>query len=111
MSENVKRRQEMERRIVRRLLLDAKKLGYTFSVDNGGDVPELPKPTGNIAHILETMFATDDEYLMFYQGDVYVGWVYFIYGNGNGGLDVISDYTVNLEPCMTWVNALIARYE
>jgi hypothetical protein len=36
------------------------------------------------------------------------GWVRFIYGNG--GWDVINDYTTNLEPWMTNVDAIADQY-
>lgn len=43
----------------------------------------------------------------------YIGWVRFIYGNGNGGFDVISDYTINLEsaigPTMKWIDKIEAE--
>lgn len=109
-SENVKRRQEMEKRIARKLLEAGHEAGYSFNVNNGGDEDELPKPVRTIETVLEAMFATDDEKIHFYKGEKYVGWVWFIYGNGNGGLDVISDYTTNLDPIMGPVNALIDQY-
>lgn len=108
MSENVKLRQMVERRIVRKVILAGRKAGFTFNVANGGDHPELPDPTNDVRNILGAMFATDDEHLLFYKDGKRVGWVYFIYGNGNGGLDVISDCTTNLEPVLApvcdWVN-------
>lgn len=110
MSENVKRRQEMERRIVRRALTEGKKLGYTFNINNGGDEHELPEPTDDVRKVLGEMFATDDEHLLFYRGRFVKGWVYFVYGNGNGGLDVVSDYTTNLEPVMAKVQELVNKY-
>jgi len=110
MSENVKRRQEMERRIARKVIEEGKKLGYSFNVNNGGDENELPQPSRTTKTVLDAMFATDDEHLLFYKDGKRVGWVWFIYGNGNGGLDVISDYTTNLDPVMPEVNKLVDSY-
>lgn len=97
MSENIKLRQQTERRIVWRIILAVKKAGYTFNVNNGGDNHELPEPTGNIKLLLDTMFATDDEHLIVFKYGKRFGWVYFVYGNGNDGLDVVADYTMNLD--------------
>jgi len=107
MGENVKLRQQMERRIARRVILDGLKAGYTFNINNGGDEYELPGPTDNTKLLLDTMFATDDEHLIVFKEGKRFGWVYFIYGNGNGGLDVISDYSTNLDhlidPICQWI--------
>ncbi len=39
----------------------------------------------------------------------YDSWVYVIYGNGNGGWDVISDYTTDLEPILKPINDWIDK--
>lgn len=39
--------------------------------------------------------------------DVYDGYVYFIWANGDDGWTCISDYTTNLESVLAPVNALI----
>lgn len=111
MSENVKLRQKMECRIARRIILDGKKAGYTFNINNGGDENELKEPTDNVKLLLDTMFATDDEHLLVYKDGKRYGWVYFIYGNGNSGLDVVSDYTTNLEHIMEGVNKMLDMYQ
>lgn len=91
---SVKMRQKVEREIctavVDALLAAAFKLG----VDNGGDDFEI-SDCSDRAKVLETMFATDEERLYAAKEGIR-GWVYFVYGND--GWDVISDYTVNLEP-------------
>lgn len=111
MSENVKLRQMVERRIARKVILEGKKHGYTFNVNNGGDTYELPGPTADHKIVLDTMFATDEEYLYFFKDGKRCGWVWFIYGNGNGGLDVISDYTTNLEDVLKPVFDWIAKFD
>lgn len=84
--------------------------GYTLAIDNGEGVSETFVYRAEIGlqpsvdRVLAAMFETDDEYLLATsvntdQGD---GWVRFVYGNG--GYDVISDYTINLEDVLKPVN-------
>ena len=98
---------ETELKIMRKVIADGLKLGYRMNVDNGGDEEELPKPSDDIAAIIGAMRQTDDENLIFYKDGKRSGWVRFIYSNGNGGLDVICDYTVKLEPVMKEVNTMV----
>ena len=93
---SVRMRQRVEKMIARRVILDGLKAGFAFNVNNGGDENELPANSTNVKEILAAMFATDDEYLLFYKPgeNRRIGWVRFVYGNG--GWDVISDYTTNL---------------
>lgn len=94
----------VERHIVRKTvkaLLDA---GYMLNVNNGGDGPELEQPTLSSVDIIVALAETDSEHLLVYHGPTVpahgksAGWVFFVYGND--GYDVISDYTVNLEPAI-----------
>lgn len=102
----------VERRIAKRtvdVLLDA---GFLLNVNNGGNKDELPTPSNKRAAVLNTMFATDDEYLTVYKADspsVRSGWVRFVYGND--GWDSMSDYTVNLEDTLKPVNVYIDTLE
>lgn len=109
MSGSVKMRQRVERMIARRVILDGKRAGYQFNVHNGGDGYELPSPTDDVKLLLKTMFATDDEYLHFFKDGKLFGWVYFVYGNG--GWDVVSDYTTNLVTVMVGANKLASQYQ
>ncbi len=88
-------------------LLDA---GYMLSV-NDGEVTTVIKSVDKAA-IFEAMKTTDEDYLLVHAratGWRRIGWVRFIYGNGE--TDVINDYTVNLEPIMVKITALIDEYE
>lgn len=105
---SVKARQRVERTIARRVVLDALRLGYTLSVNNGGDDDEIP-PTTEAKAVLAAMFATDDEYLKLHKDGRYVGWVRFIYGND--GWDVVNDYTCNLDAVMAGADALAEKYQ
>lgn len=105
---NVKLRQQVERKIAGAFISEAIKQGYSMTVNNGGDTDEI-EPTADKRTILDAMFATDDEHLIVYAGGKRIGWVRFIYGNG--GWDVISDYTTNLEHLMGPANTLAAKLE
>lgn len=99
-----------ERRIIRRLILDALAAGYTLGVHDGEEL--VLKHSTSVKDILGVMFTVDDEHLIFYDKDgKKVGWVYFIYSNGNLGCDVISDYTTNLEWIMAGCNAVADKLQ
>lgn len=90
---SVKMRQIVEKEICTAVVDALLKAGFRISVDNGDDETNAfsSKPT-----IIKHMFLTDDERLYVYLAGKCFGWVYFVYGND--GYDVISDYTINLEP-------------
>lgn len=95
LSPEVKRRQKIEKTIVRRVIRDALNAGYLLNVDNGGDKEELPKPTNKYKEIDKVMYATDLEHLNLYKDGKHFGQVLFVYGND--GWDVINDYSSKLE--------------
>jgi hypothetical protein len=104
---NVSTRKEMERAIVQQVVASALAAGYALSVNNGGDEPEI-SPTTDQKLVMDTLFATDDEHLLFIKDGREVGWVYFVYGND--GWDVINDYTTNLESVLEQADALADQY-
>lgn len=91
----VKTRQRIERLIVTAVINALLKAGFSITIENGGDTPELTQSTDR-AEIISHLFLTDEEYIIPVQSGTRFGWVYAVYGND--GWDVISDYTVNLEP-------------
>lgn len=97
--------QKIEREIAHKIIVDAKALGYKMNINNGGNVLELEEATDDTHILLKTMFATDDEHLIFYKDGRYKGFIWLIYGND--GTDVVCDYSVNLEEIMTPVNKMI----
>lgn len=90
--ENVKIRQRIERNIVRKIVGNALRAGYRLNIHNGGDGMELPGPTDSMDLLMRELFATDEEHLIVYENGQRIGFIFMIYGNGNMGLDVVSDY-------------------
>lgn len=87
----------MSAAVVRSLLA----AGFTLEIHNGGDEPEY---TGQeLEHILSVMMATDEDMVLVLRDGDSHGWVRFIYGNG---IDVLVDYTTNLEKYMKDVDHL-----
>lgn len=95
--------QEMERKVITRLLQDAIAQGYSVSVDNGEEV--VVKKSTDVEEIMKAMFSVDEEYLHFFKNNQKVGWACLIYGES--GWDVINDYSMNLEPIMEGVFQLV----
>lgn len=90
---DIKLRQQIERAIVSKVITCALKAGYKMFVDNG----EEPYPIiTDKKLLLSQMFQTDEErlYLKRGEGDRY-SCIYLVYGNG--GWDVICDYTIDLN--------------
>lgn len=103
-----KRRQRIERSIVRQIVKDALASGYSISLDNG-DGPELTND--KLRGIMHQMFATDEERLYLYKDGCCKSWVYLVYGND--GYDVICDYSDNkiTNELLKNAQALSDKYE
>lgn len=91
---------KIEKQIATKIVDDALSRGLYISVNNGGEENEICLASDKEA-ILDNMFATDEDRLLFYikrEGDVRmfrkIGWVHLIYGNG---YDVISDCLESIE--------------
>jgi hypothetical protein len=106
----VKRRQQMERRIVVSLIDELLGRGFIINVDDG-DGMLFKAATFNRQTIIDAVMNTDEDYLHAYKDGVKNGggWVRLIYGND--GYDVISDYCVQLEPFMVQTQALADKLE
>lgn len=102
---NVKLRQELERKIARAVITQAINLGYSIDVDDGEEI--TLRHSQDVKAILKAMFTTDEDWLILRRGKE-SGWVRFVYGNG--GYDVVNDYTVNLEPVMGPADKIAERY-
>jgi len=104
---SVKMRQEVERKIATALVKSALDAGYEICVDYGDGKSEK---LFDITSVLAAMFQGDDDRLYMYNSSnaKLIGWVWFVYGND--GYDVISDYTVTLEPIMGAANKISDHY-
>lgn len=102
---SVKMRQEVERKIATAFVTSAIKDGYTINVDYG-DGPS--KILTSVKAVLAAMFQGDDDALTLFKHGKSVSWIHFVYGND--GWDVISDYSVNLEPIMSEANKISEHY-
>ena len=107
---SVKMRKIVEKEIVTAVIAALLKAGYAISVNNGEEMVLLNSKKKST--ILAAMFTTDQDTLNANDKDgSIVGWVDFIYGNG--GYDVIHDYTTNLESLIgdgTPVQSVIDKY-
>lgn len=102
------RRITTEGRIALKCIQLALAAGYAISV-NDGETTTVKRSTDSKI-ILNAMFTTDYDYLYLYKAEKRAGWVMFVYGNG--GYDVISDYSVSLEePFMGKVNDYCATFD
>ena len=102
------RRIAIEGKIARRAIRDLLAAGYLLSVFDSEEVT-LSK-SADAAQIEAAMFTSDDDRLFCYWPDgTQAGWVWFVYGNG--GWDVICDYTTNLENDLSGVNEYATTLE
>jgi hypothetical protein len=115
----VKMRQEVERKVVGQLVRDILKAGYRLAVslERGYDVDEMLIGSTDYKAIMDAAFAGDEAHIFIQPTDgptlengqvISDGRVYLVFGND--GYDVISDYTVNLEPLMAGANNVSDRY-
>lgn len=107
MTPDVKRRVAVETRIVKSTVKELLSHGFLLTVDDGDG--ETSKPTNNVKTLHGFLMETDDDYLHVYSDGKHFGWVRFVYGND--GWNVMSDYTVNLEPFLTATNKLAESLE
>jgi hypothetical protein len=103
------KRQEIERRVIRRFVDDAIKADYYLSVDDGGNI--LLKWSRDADAIMKALMTVGAEYLLIHRHAATkpIGHVYLVYGND--GYDVINDYTINLEHLMAGANEESAKAE
>lgn len=106
---NVKVRRGIEKKIIRQLIEDAIKAGYSITVSDGEET--VITQSTEINKIIKVMFSTDEDVLFLHRNNEagWFGWVRLIYGND--GYDVIADYTVNLEHIMNGANKISEKYQ
>jgi len=103
----VHNRQQMERKIVFKVIEDLTKEGYYMRVFDGEEFAG-PRSTDH-REIKKHLFSTDEDTLCVYRGptEPQFGFVSFVYGNN--GHDVIHDYAVLLEEDLGAAQALADR--
>lgn len=78
---------EIEIKIATQLVDDILAAGHTITVNDGEEDTVIG--SNNKTAILEALRTTDEDYLIIMDGDIRVGSIWLIWGNG---VDVISDY-------------------
>lgn len=81
---------QIEKEIVLKILEDASRAGYAITVYDGGET--VIEKSENKEAVFAEMYSTDEDTLIFDQGDRQIGWVFLVYGNDYA---VISDYSDN----------------
>lgn len=106
---NKKSTSQVQEEIVRLAVTSLVAAGYTLTVDNGGDEDEITNST-DVEAVLAVMGATADETLYAQLEGKPTRFVSLIYGYGNAGWEVISDYTAALEEVLKPANELAQQY-
>jgi hypothetical protein len=107
LSPEVKKRQNIEKAVIRAFVKSALADGCEIAVHDGEDIC-LRRSTDQ-TKIMAAIMSTDEDKLYVYKDAKVIGWVFLVYGND--GWDVICDYTVNLEPLMVACNELSEKHE
>ena len=106
LSPEVKKRQNIEKAVIRAFVKSALADGCDISVYDG-EAYALKRSTDQ-TKIMAAIMSTDEDRLDVWKGDKMIGWALLIYGND--GWDVICDYTTNLEPLMADCNAVADKH-
>lgn len=98
---------EIETKIITALVREALDAGYHIGVDDGNEM--VLSPSTKVDSIIGALFSVDEEHLVFFDEEgKKKGWVFLVHGNG--GWDVISDNTTNLEHVMGEADKLSDHY-
>lgn len=94
-----------ERRILRAVIMDLRAAGFALSTEDQDTGETIDFAGQSVKKIMDEMTACDDGRLYATRADFQkTQWVYFVYGND--GWDVISDYSVPLEPFLKRADAI-----
>lgn len=102
--------ESMERQIIKALVTEAFKRGFTtITIDNGGDAGEDITCT-NTKEVMASIRQTDEEHMFFVHPDnPKMSWVFLVYGND--GYDVIADHSLSLNEMIETLDPLIHTLE
>ena len=98
---------DTEKAIVGRLVTDILAAGYTITVWNGGDEPEL-KDSTDAAAIFAELAACDVDELTVDDAKGYAGWIQLVWGND---FHIISNYSNRLESVIAPAEQLAQDFE
>ncbi len=96
-----------EKAVIKAFVKSALADGCKISVYDGEAYP-LTK-SADLGAVMKAIMSTDEDHLFIWKDGKRIGWVFLVYGND--GWDVISDYTVNLEPLMVDAQAVSDKRE
>ena len=103
------KRQHSEYAVISAFVKTALAAGHTLGVNDDGDT--VLRYSKSYKAVMGAIMFIDDDYIFVYPMGATtgprMGWVRLIYGND--GPDVISDYSVNLEPLMGKANEVSNR--
>lgn len=88
----------VERAIIKTIIEDALDQGYVVAHHDGEEYTAYSLGMGKATatdRIMEELYATDEEFLVFFRGRSKAGWVKLVYGND--GHDVVADHTDSQE--------------
>ena len=112
MSNAVRKRQAIEKAIAVAAIDQLLAAGFSLGVNDGEET--TIHHSKDKSAIVKALFTTDEDYLYVYEAnDIDMSdlrpayWVRFVYGND--GYDVISDYSVSLDPHLTEAIALAEK--
>ncbi len=102
--------ESMERQIIKALVTEAFKRGFTkIIIDNGGDDEEQITCT-DTKEVMASIRQTDEEHMFFAHPDVAkMPCVFLVYGND--GYDVIADHSLSLNEMIETLDPLIHTLE
>lgn len=104
---SIKLRIELEQHIAWAAIRQLLEAGFSLGVNDGEET--VLRYCRDAKKVFAAMLSTDDDYLLVYDlASKKIGWIHFVYGND--GYDVMSDYTMNLEPYLTQANKLADKY-
>lgn len=111
----VRMRQAVERAVVKAAVMGLLDAGYTLRVDYDRGYDSATPWTTDRKTLFAALFACDEEWIMVRKGEgnpqdmTADAFVFLVYGND--GWDVISNYSVSLEPALAKADKVARRFE
>lgn len=106
----LEKRIAIEKAIAAQIVNELIEHGFILSINNGGDDFEIDF-TNDSSKVIAAMFATDEDTICAINNEKKINQCHVWLVYGNDGYDVISDYSVKLEPYMIKTMNLAADCE